>query len=154
MTTEDADCFWKKNSLPSVDVCRSVTSVVERLQSREGMSHERIALGKTGEDLACRELERRGYAIIARRYRQRLGEIDIVARDGKTMVFVEVKARQGRAFGEAAEAVTASKRRRIAALALGYMTRHQLVNCPCRFDVVSIHFEGGAPVVQLFQNAF
>ena len=77
------------------------------------MSQARIALGKTGEDLACAELEKRGYAILARRYRRRGGEIDIVARDGATLVFVEVKARDGRAFGEAAEAVTAFKRRRI-----------------------------------------
>jgi len=52
-----------------------------------------VILGKTGEDLACEELERRGYAIVTRRYRRRGGEIDIIARDGRTMVFVEVKAR-------------------------------------------------------------
>ena len=118
------------------------------------MSRARVALGKTGEDLACRELERRGYAIVARRYRQRNGEIDIVARDGPTLVFVEVKARDGRAFGEAAEAVSAYKRRRIAQLAVGYMTRHHLANCPCRFDVVSIHVESGRPEIEVFQNAF
>ena len=71
------------------------------------MSQARVALGKTGEDLACAELETRGYAIVARRYRRRGGEIDIIARDGPTLVFVEVKARDGRWFGEAAEAVTA-----------------------------------------------
>ncbi len=59
------------------------------------MSRARIALGKIGEDLACRELERRGYAIVARRYRRRGGELDIIARDGPTLVFVEVKARTG-----------------------------------------------------------
>ena len=118
------------------------------------MSHARVALGKTGEDLACAELEKRGYAIVARRYRRRGGELDIVARDGPTLVFVEVKARDGRAFGEAAEAVTAFKRRRITQLALDYMTRHHLADCPCRFDVVSIHLDSGAPVIQLFQNAF
>jgi putative endonuclease len=107
------------------------------------MTYARIALGKTGEDLACAELEKRGYAIIARRYRRRGGEIDIVARDGPTIVFVEVKARDSHAFGEAAEAVTAFKRRRIAQLARDYMTRQRLSNCPCRFDVVSIHFDGG-----------
>ena len=118
------------------------------------MSHARVRLGKTGEDLACRELERRGYAILARRYRRRGGEIDIIARDGPTLVFVEVKARDGRAFGEAGEAVTPAKQRRIAALAMEYLMRHQRTECPCRFDVVSIHFEGGAPVVQIVQNAF
>jgi putative endonuclease len=118
------------------------------------MSQARIALGKTGEDLACAELEKRGYAILARRYRRRGGELDIVARDGPTLVFVEVKARDGRAFGEAAEAVTAFKRRRITQLALDYMTRHHLSDCPCRFDVVSIQVDSGAPIIELFQNAF
>jgi putative endonuclease len=118
------------------------------------MSQARVALGKTGEDLACAELERRGYAIVARRYRQRGGEIDVVARDGPTLVFVEVKARETHDFGEAAEAVTAFKQRRIVQLALDYMTRHHVSNCPCRFDVVAIHFEVEGPAIEVFQNAF
>src|SRR5580765_2129408 len=60
------------------------------LVGRCGMGQGRMSLGKSGEDLACRELERRGYAIIARRYRVRSGELDVVARDGPTIVFVEV----------------------------------------------------------------
>jgi len=118
------------------------------------MSRARQILGKRGEDLACRELERRGYAIVARRYRQRGGELDIIARDGPTLVFVEVKARDGREFGEAGEAVTRFKRRRITRLALDYMMRHHLSDCPCRFDVVSIHFDSGEPVLEVFQGAF
>ena len=118
------------------------------------MSDARVALGKTGEDLACAELEKRGYEIIARRYRQRGGEIDIVARDGETTVFVEVKARDSHEFGDAAEAVTAHKRRRIARLATEYVTRHHLANCPCRFDVVAIHFDTGRPEILVYQNAF
>ena len=118
------------------------------------MSRRRVLFGKTGEDLACRELERRGYAILARRYRRRSGEIDIVARDGPTLVFVEVKARGGHAFGSAADAVTALKRRRITGLAVEYMMRHHLSGSPCRFDVVAIHLDSGAPVVEVFQSAF
>ncbi len=118
------------------------------------MTHARIALGNTGEDLACEELERRGYAIIARHYRRRGGELDIFARDGQTMVFVEVKAREGRAFGEACEAVTANKRRTITRLALDYLMRDRLTECACRFDVVSIHFDSGTPVIEVYQNAF
>jgi putative endonuclease len=118
------------------------------------MSRWRVTLGKTGEDLACRELERRGYAIIARRYRCRRGELDIIARDGATVVFVEVKARDGHAFGDAAEAVTWQKRRRIVRLAHEYVMQHHLIDCPCRFDVVSIHLDNGRPVVEIFQNAF
>jgi len=130
----------------------SVGAMVARAFS--AMSQDRVILGKTGEDLACRELERRGYAIVARRYRRRGGELDIIARDGPTLVFVEVKARDGRAFGEAGEAVTGFKRRRITRLALDYMMRHHLSDCPCRFDVVAIHLDSGAPVIELFQNAF
>ena len=118
------------------------------------MSHARIALGKTGEDLACAELERRGYEIVERRYRLRAGEIDIVARDGPTLVFVEVKARESHEFGDAAEAVTPFKRRRLTQLAVAYMARHHLSNCPCRFDVVAIHLEAGQPAIDVFQNAF
>jgi putative endonuclease len=118
------------------------------------MTIARQQLGKTGEDLACRALERRGYAIVARRYRRRGGELDIIARDGATLVFVEVKARDGRAFGDAAAAVTAFKRRRITQLARDYITRHHLDTCPCRFDVVSIQFESGEPAIEIIQNAF
>ena len=118
------------------------------------MSHARQALGKHGEDLACRELERRGYAIVARRYRRRGGEIDIIARDGETIVFVEVKTREDLAFGGGADAVTSCKRRRIVEIAHDYLARHHRRDCRCRFDVVSIVFANGAPVLELFQNAF
>jgi putative endonuclease len=118
------------------------------------MSRDRVLFGKTGEDLACAELERRGYEILARRYRQRGGELDIIARDGATLVFVEVKARERHDFGEAAEAVTAFKQRRLARVALDYLARQRCFDRPCRFDVVSIHIEDGRPVIELFQNAF
>jgi putative endonuclease len=118
------------------------------------MSRARVALGKTGEDLACRELQRRGYVIVARRYRRRGGELDIVARHGGTLVFVEVKTRVGRRFGEAADAVTMWKRRRIGRIAMEYVMRHHLTGCPCRFDVVSIHFDDGRTAVEVYQGAF
>ena len=118
------------------------------------MSEARIALGKSGEDLACRELERRGYAIVARRFRVRSGELDIVARDGGVLVFIEVKTRSGKRFGEAAEAVTAMKQRRIALLANEYLLRHRMSDCPCRFDVVAVHLDGGAPAIEIIRNAF
>jgi putative endonuclease len=118
------------------------------------MTEARIALGKSGEDLACRELERRGYAIVARRFRVRSGELDIIARDGAVLVFVEVKTRSGRRFGAAAEAVTFTKQRRIALLASEYLLRHRMSDCPCRFDVVSVTVGAGAPDVEIIQNAF
>jgi putative endonuclease len=118
------------------------------------MSGWRVTLGKTGEDLACGELERRGYAIVARRHRCRSGELDVIARDGATLVFVEVKARDSHAFGDAAEAVTWQKRRRIVRLACEYVMQHHLTGSPCRFDVVSIQFDAGRPVIEVYQNAF
>lgn len=80
--------------------------------------------------------------------------MDIIARDGETTVFVEVKARQAHDFGDAVEAVHALKRRRLSRLALDYVTRNRLADRPCRFDVVSIHLGEGAPVIEVFQNAF
>jgi len=118
------------------------------------MTHARQELGKSGEDLACAELERRGYAIIARRYRQRRGELDIIARDGATLVFIEVKAREDLRFGGGLEAITPQKRRRMEHMAIEYIARQHIAECPSRFDVVSIHFEAEQPVIEVFQNAF
>ena len=98
----------------------------------------RQSLGQTGEDLACDELQRRGYEILARRYRTRFGEIDIIASCDQTIVFVEVKSRAGDEFGGGAAAVTPWKQRRIAQMALDYLARHRLHDRPCRFDVVTI----------------
>ena len=114
----------------------------------------RHVLGMSGEELACAELQRRGYAILERRYRTRAGEIDIVARDRGTIVFVEVKTRTGGAFGGAAAAVTAWKQRRVAHLALEYLSRHRLHPCPCRFDVVAIDVDAEMPRVTVYANAF
>jgi putative endonuclease len=118
------------------------------------MTQARQTLGKIGEDLACRELEKRGYAILTRRYRRRIGELDIVARDGRTLVFVEVKSRDGLDFGAGGEAVTRVKRRRMASVAEEYLVRHRLTGCACRFDVVSIEFQTGGPVIEIYTNAF
>jgi putative endonuclease len=107
-----------------------------------------------GEDLAVAELQRRGYAILARRYRRRSGELDIIARDGATLVFVEVKTRDGDAFGDGGEAVTALKQRRMTRTAVDYMMRHRLTGAACRFDVVSIRVDAGRPTIEVVQNAF
>jgi putative endonuclease len=118
------------------------------------MSDTRQQLGKSGEELACRELERRGYVIIARRYRRRGGEIDIIAREGATTVFIEVKTRDGARFGDGAEAITWWKRRRMGEIACDYLARARLTESPCRFDVVVIDVGGHTPVIELYQNAF
>jgi putative endonuclease len=117
------------------------------------MDH-RQTLGISGENLACAELRRRGYAVLERRYRTRFGEIDIIARDGRTIVFVEVKARLTGDFGGAAAAVTGWKQRRIADMAVDYLSRHGLHECPCRFDVVAVDYDPAGPRVTVYSNAF
>lgn len=114
-----------------------------------------VALGISGENLACEALTRLGYAILARRYRTRVGEIDIVARDGGTVVFIEVKTRTSERFGRPADAVTAWKQRRIVLMAEHFLTRHHLHGRACRFDVVSVMCPVGAPpVVDVVRDAF
>ena len=115
---------------------------------------QRQRLGKSGEDLAVAELERRGYAILARRYRTRYGEIDIIAEDGETVVFVEVKARSNSEFGTAAEALTPWKQRRLTTMATDYIVRHAITDRPCRFDVVAIDDVDSSPRITVYTNAF
>jgi putative endonuclease len=114
----------------------------------------RQSLGKLGEDLACAELTRRGYAILERRYRTRYGEIDIVARSGSSLVFVEVKARDGNEFGGAEAAVTVCKQQRIVRMAIDFLARRRLLDHPCRFDVVTIDFAGAHPKIEVYPHAF
>jgi putative endonuclease len=111
-------------------------------------------LGKRGEDLACAELERRGYAVLARRYRTRFGEIDIIARDHDFTVFVEVKTRTGDEYGGGAAAVTGWKQRRITQMAVDYLSRHDLHDTPCRFDVVVVDLTGESARVEVYAHAF
>ena len=115
----------------------------------------RVSLGKLGEDLACEELQRRGYRIVDRRFRTRCGELDIIARDGNVIVFVEVKARTDGNFGDPSESITWRKRRRLAQMAASYLSRKQLGEAPCRFDVVAV-VEGpdAARTIELIQGAF
>jgi putative endonuclease len=116
----------------------------------------RTELGKWAEDHACRALSRRGYAILARRYRTRFGEIDIIARDRGVLVFVEVKSRRTATCGSAASGVTAKKQRRLLHLAAAYLQRHALTNAPCRFDVVTVYCPQASepPRVEHLQSAF
>ena len=114
----------------------------------------RQRLGILGENLACAELRRHGYEIVDRRYRTRFGEIDIVARHDDVTVFVEVKTREGAAFGDGADAVTRWKQRRVSQMAIDYVARHGLHDRPCRFDVVVVEMTEGEPRVQIYPHAF
>ena len=119
------------------------------------MSFERQPLGIVGEELAAAALAARGYAILERRYSTERGEIDIIAEDGHTLVFVEVRARATKEFGRAAESITIAKQRQVARMAMEYLSRHQIVDRPCRFDVVAIDQAlTDAPVITVYAGAF
>lgn len=99
------------------------------------MAGERAAAGAQAEQLAADFLAARGLAIVTRNFRRRRGELDIVARDGDTLVFVEVRLRRNAAFGGPAESITAAKRARLVAAAGLYLSRVDGTP-PCRFDAV------------------
>ncbi len=110
--------------------------------------------GQSGEDLACAHLQANGLEILARNYRCRGGEIDVVARDGPTVVFVEVKERTSSSHGTAIEAVTATKRRRILLAARFFAARKGLSDSPARFDVVAIDWGPDGPRLRHEKDAF
>lgn len=113
-------------------------------------------LGDRGEREAARFLRRRGYQIIARKHRSRLGEIDLVVREGERIIFVEVKTRSSDQAGQPFEAITSTKQRRLTQSALAFLKRYGLLEHPARFDVVSITWSSDArpPEIQHFLNAF
>lgn len=110
--------------------------------------------GKAGEDAAVDFISRNGYSILARNYRRKSGEIDIVAQEGNTVCFLEVKTRHSRAFGEPEEAVSRVKQKQISRTALYFLKEHNLIDTNARFDVVSILLENQSPHVTLIKNAF
>ena len=117
------------------------------------MSLIRKILGRAGEDLAAKHLAGRGYAILERNYSAPYGEIDLIALDGGTVVFVEVKTRTTDAYGAPEVAVDRRKQERMVKAALGYLKLKKLHQMPCRFDVVAISGVAGDSI-ELIQNAF
>lgn len=111
--------------------------------------------GRRGESLAAQYLARLGYRIIEQNYRAPCGEVDIIAKDLGTLVFVEVKTRSGAGFGTPAEAVTQRKRQQISKAALVYLSQHKLLNEAARFDVVSVLLRPDEEAqLELIKNAF
>ena len=115
-----------------------------------------LTLGQRGERAAARFLKKQGYIIIACSQRDHFGEIDIIAVDGRTVVFVEVKTRSAHDAGHPAEAVDHDKQRRLTRAASSYRKRHDLLETSARFDVIAITWpEGkGTPVIEHIKNAF
>lgn len=117
------------------------------------MSLLKKMLGRKGEDRAAAYLTRQGYRILERNYATPSGEIDVIAMDEETVVFVEVKTRTSDAFGAPELAVNARKQQRMIKAALGYIRYKKLHQVPCRFDVVAIS-AGKDQDVELIRNAF
>ena len=113
-------------------------------------------LGKRGEQAAERYLKKQGYIIVARGQRDKLGELDLVAVDGRTVVFVEVKTRKSTIAGHPADAVDEAKQRRVTRLALSFLRRHELLENKSRFDIISVLWPDAAkkPKIEHFINAF
>jgi len=118
------------------------------------LTKERLSLGRFGEDLAFTEIKGLGYKKIIRNYRCPLGEVDLIAVDGDTLVFIEVKTRKGRSLAYAKEAVNAKKRRQLSKVALFYMKSNKLNGAKARFDVVAVSLAGGEQQVEVIRNAF
>ena len=136
---------------------RFIDDLSNRWRSRfSGSPPQHLRLGTRGEKLACQFLKRSGYKILYRNFRGRTGgEIDVVCRDGDTLVFVEVKTRTREDFGRPIEAIDRDKRKRLSRGGLAWL---RLLNDPdilFRFDVVEVIIpEGAEPRIELIKNAF
>lgn len=119
------------------------------------MTHERSNLGRLGEDLAAQRLTQEGYCIVARNYRNVFGEIDIIAQDGQTLCFIEVRSRTKTCYGHPFESISPAKQRKIIRAAKAYLAREDSIDIDARFDAVAvIPQETGGYSVEILKNAF
>ncbi|MCL2591731.1 MAG: YraN family protein [Defluviitaleaceae bacterium] len=121
-------------------------------QDKKSIKTKNLIKGKSGEKLAVKFLRQKGYRILHKNYKTNLGEIDIIISDGETLIFVEVKSREGGFLDVPAEAVTAFKQRKINQVACMYLSRFQLRNVPIRFDVVEVYMSENR--MEHLENAF
>ena len=120
-----------------------------------GEKPSKHVFGKSGEDIALSYLKKKKYRIVESNFRFKRGEIDIIAYDRDTLVFIEVKTRKSTTFGFPEEAVTAQKQQQIRRIAQGFMAKQHLQEPYCRFDVISISFdENGTYDIHHIKNAF
>ena len=118
------------------------------------MQNRRQKFGEKGEALAARRLKKAGYKIIETNYRTRLGEVDIIAKENDTIVFVEVKSRRSVRFGSPKQAVTLQKQKKISMVALYYLKATGQSTARARFDVVTVISNQDRPQVEIIKNAF
>ncbi|KPK69603.1 MAG: hypothetical protein AMJ84_09275 [Acidithiobacillales bacterium SM23_46] len=113
-----------------------------------------LVQGRAAEDAALMHLKRQGLKLIARNYRTQHGEIDLIMRDARTLVFVEVRFRRDQRFGSPAETVGVQKQRKLRASAEHYLQADGDCNRPCRFDIVSVSGDPATPTIDWLTNAF
>ncbi len=118
------------------------------------MAPNSLQRGDLGEELAAEYLINKGYKILERKYRFEHAEIDLIAEDGEEIVFVEVKARKSKAFGDAEEAITEAKENHVRNAAEGYLYEKNIEDRVCRFDVVAVEFHDGRANIRHLQDAF
>jgi putative endonuclease len=118
------------------------------------VSKQHLYLGSRGEEAAVGLLKKSGYKILARNYKSRLGEIDIIARDKDTLCFIEVKTRNSLRFGLPQEAVSPTKQRQICKAAVSFLKKNNLLDKKARFDVVSVVYSSDRPQLDLIKDAF
>jgi putative endonuclease len=118
------------------------------------MLNKKQKLGEQGEAIAVGQLKKAGYKIIETNYRTKLGEIDIIAKDKDTIVFVEVKARRSVHFGSPKWAVTPKKQKKISIVALAYLKSTHQGTAKARFDVVTVLLNRDKPRIEIIKNAF
>lgn len=114
----------------------------------------KIQTGKLGEDIAVDYLKSEGYRIVERNYRCIFGEIDVIAKDKKVLIFVEVRSRRSDRYGSPQESVGRNKRMKISKIALNYLKEKRLLDCHARFDVVAVKILPEGNKVELIKNAF
>lgn len=112
-----------------------------------------MRLGEKGERLAASYITKQGYRIIRKNYKTRIGEIDLIAMDGDTLVFIEVKTRESLVYGHPHESVNRRKKSKISSVASLYLKTLEEIP-PCRFDVVSVYSNGSRPELEIIRDAF
>ena len=115
---------------------------------------EKRLIGILGEKLVCKWYTDHKYSLLSVNYKTRFGEIDIIAENKNTVVFIEVKTRKDNKFSYAKEAVTYSKQQKIKAAALQYISQHNYDNKNIRFDVAEVYHRDTKPEINIIENAF
>lgn len=119
------------------------------------MTHQKINLGIAGEEAAVEFLKRQGYQILQRNFRSSLGEMDVIARDGRVLCFIEVKTRTDEGHGHPLESITEGKKKKLIRTALSYLQLHDLADTEARFDVVAvIPNHDGSRHIEIIKDAF